>query len=219
MSSYGLNPSLKLQALFGEMEIPYQGQLPHIARVIFVGIDANYSPEICANEKFFRRILEYHQDGVKFWQQHGVHHPFLLPDYPLPKNTGGVPYHRKFNSMKLSPELADKISFVELLDVPTTGSTDRKIFWDLFNAQHAMKLDNLFMQGDRRIVFLSNSVISYMQEANKRFGVFDWLPTNCDSGAFHHIGETSFYKAKHFSAAISNGELQQIATVVRHYCA
>lgn len=218
MAAYGLNPSSKLQALFRGMALPHQGQSPFKAQVIFVGIDANYSPEICANRDFFNRVLEYHEDGVEFWRRHGVHHPFLLPDYPLPKNTGGVPYHRKFNSMGLSPKFAEYISFVELLDVPTTGSTDRKIFWTLFNRQHAIELDNLFTDGSYRVVFLSNSVIGYMQDANKQYGVFDWLPMKCESGVFHQIGETAFYKAKHFSAAISREELQQIADVIRHYC-
>lgn len=53
---------------------------------------------------------------MSFWKKYGVHHPFLLPTYPLKKNTGGVPYHRRFSWMKLSSDYAPHVSFIELLD-------------------------------------------------------------------------------------------------------
>lgn len=218
MAEYGLNPSTELRQLFAAMPLPYQGQDPYKAKIIFVGIDANYSEEISAGEKFFQRIIQYHEDGIAFWKYHKIHHPFLLPEYPLPKNTGGVPYHRKFRSMGLSPDFAEHISFVELLDVPTTGSTDRKIFWQLFNPEHAKALDTLFTEKSRRLIFLSNSVIGYMGEARKKYGIFAWLPGQCDWGVFHQIGDTEFFKAKHFSAAVTLDELDAMGELIRKFC-
>ena len=134
------------------MPIPYQGQDPTIASVIFVGLDANYAPELFDAGDFSKRVIEYHEDGVAFWQRHGVHHPFLLSEYPLPGTQGGRPYHRKFSNMGLTSDFAPKISFVELLDVPTTGSTEDKRFWELFNLEHAKKLDGLLAPSISNVV-------------------------------------------------------------------
>ena len=215
---YQLHPCVELQQLFAGMPLPHQGQDPTKAKVIFLGIDANYSPEISRDPHFFRRILEYHEDGVAFWQRHGVHHPFLLPDYPLPRNTGGVPYHRKFASMGLTPDFANHISFVELLNVPTTGRTTRAGFQAMFDAAHARSLDDLFASGDRRIWFLSNVAIRLMHEIRKREGVFKWLPRKPDWGRVCQLNETEVYKVRHFSSAISAEQLQQIGALVRSTC-
>ena len=147
---YDIHPSAELRKLFSEPSIPFQGQDPQKASVIFVGLDANYAPELFNVGSFRERIIEYHEDGVAFWQRHGVHHPFLLPEYPLPGTQGGRPYHRKFSNMGLTPEFASWVSFVELLNVPTTGSTEDKRFWELFDLDHAKRLDRLFQDGESR---------------------------------------------------------------------
>ena len=41
VTEYGIHPSEQLRELFDAMEIPYQGQDPQRASVIFVGLDAN----------------------------------------------------------------------------------------------------------------------------------------------------------------------------------
>ncbi|HKL26109.1 MAG TPA: hypothetical protein VJ910_07805, partial [Desulfuromonadales bacterium] len=51
---------------------PFQGQYPEKARIIFLSSDANYSPEI-SDHPFFKKILEYQDDGVAFWKKHGCH--------------------------------------------------------------------------------------------------------------------------------------------------
>ena len=168
--SYGLHPSSELRQLFEEQKFPHQGQDPQNAKVIVVGLDANYSPEISAVPKFFKHIIEYHADGVLFWEKHQVHHPFLLSDYPLNKTTGGVPYHRRFGWMNLGPEYARHISFIELLDVPTTGRTEWSRFWEIFNIDHARRIDELVTSGVPRLVLLSKSLVSnYMAHANKKW--------------------------------------------------
>ncbi|NNE33979.1 MAG: hypothetical protein HKN13_02005 [Rhodothermales bacterium] len=218
--SYGLHPSEELQRLFRSQGFPHQGQDPERAAIIIIGLDANYSPEISSRQPFFQRIIEYHSDGVGFWRRHGVHHPFLLPDYPLNKTTGGVPYHRRFGWMGLDPKLADQISFIELLDVPTTGRTDRSHFWDLFSIEHAGRIDSLVSSGSRRLVLLSNSLVSnYMEQARKRWGVFDWLPTDFRLGPLKAIGDTQLLGAPHFSATKYKKEVfHDLGDDIRKFC-
>jgi hypothetical protein len=218
MTDFGLHPSQELRTLFASMEIPHQGQDPSKGCVIFVGMDANYSPLLSDYPDFFRRILEYHEDGVGFWHRHGVHHPFLLPEYPLPRNTGGVPYHKKFSAMGLTPEFAEHISFVELLDVPTTGRTDTKLFWQMFNVEHARRLDQLFRDGSERLVLLSNNVILRMLDIKKRHGMFAWLPSRHGQGLIKQIGQTQVHRVMHFSASVSMAHLQDLGGLIRGWC-
>jgi len=219
VAHYDIHPSLELCRLFSDLPIPFQGQDPTCASVIFVGLDANYAPEIFDAGDFRKRIIEYHQDGIAFWQRHGVHHPFLHSEYPLPGLQGGKRYHRMFSKMELTPDFAPKISFVELLNVPTTGSTDDKRFWELFSLDHAKNLDDLFNDGERRLVLLPRSVIAKMGIARKRFGVFKWLPKKGGRGLIGRVGQSEFHQIKHFFASISNIEIQSIGDLVRQHCA
>lgn len=218
--SYSLHPSEELQRLFRSQSFPHQGQDPERAVIIIIGLDANYSPEISSKHPFFQRIIEYHSDGVGFWRRHGVHHPFLLPDYPLIKTTGGVPYHRRVGWMGLNPTLADKISFIELLDVPTTGRTDRSHFWDLFSIEHARRIDGLVSSGRRRLVLLSKSLVSnYMEQARKRWEVFDWLPTGFRLGKLKAIKDTLLIGAPHFSSTTYKKEVfYNLGDEIREFC-
>ncbi|WP_405230346.1 hypothetical protein [Lentisalinibacter sediminis] len=220
MTDYRLHPSARLRALFEATEIPYQGQDPNLARVVFVGLDANYSPEISDDPTFFSRILEYHEDGVAFWRKYGVHHPFLLEEYPLPRNTGGVPYHRKFSWMGLTSDYAPYVSFVELLPVPTTGSTESRTFWQLFSVDHARRLDALFADGFKRRVYLSKSLVdNYMRKANRRWGVFSWLPETFALGLLGSFANTDFFGAPHFSATqYKKTVFEELGADVREFC-
>lgn len=215
--TYDIHPSQELRALFASMSIPHQGQDPDIASVLFVGLDANYSAELFQHAEFTERIVEYHRDGVAFWKRHGVHHPFLLDEYPLKRNQGGVPYHRKFSKMGLTPDVADQISFIELLSVPTTGNTSESRFWELFDVEHARRLDRLVDKGKRRLMLLPGSVISKMQIATQKFGVFPWVPSAVDWGYFGQIGGTCFHKVRHFSGAMSADQLLEIGDLVRDF--
>lgn len=217
-SVYDIHPSDELRALFSSMLVPYQGQKPELASIIFIGLDANYSSEIFEFPRFRERIFEYHQDGVGFWKRYGVHHPFLLDEYPLNRTQGGVPYHKRFSRMGLSSEFADQISFVELLNVPTTGSTVESRFWELFHLDHARRLDALFMQGSRRQILLPDSIIKKMQFARRKYGVFDWVPKHADWGRFLQIGATEFHKVRHFSGAISKEQLTEVGEMICRFC-
>lgn len=104
---YQLHPSAKLQALFRKR--PFQGGQPENAEFLFVGLDANYAADL-ERAPAFGSIVEYHDDGVAFWQRHRVHHPFLLPSY----RGDGRRYHQKFARVGFKPEDAARVSFIEL---------------------------------------------------------------------------------------------------------
>jgi hypothetical protein len=219
-TSYGIHPSQELCALFASMPVPYQGQDPGDASVLFIGLDANYAPELFEFPEIKARIFEYHRDGPKFWQHHGVHHPFLLDEYPSDAGKDGLRYHKQFRKMGLGAEFADHICFTELLSVPTFGRTNPKVFWTLFDPGRGQQLDKVLCgrHGPRAVLF-SKSVIRYMHLAQKKFGLFSWLPKSVDWGLIGKVGRNDFYLVKHFSAAISNAEIDQIGRLVRSYCA
>src|SRR4030042_982489 len=77
----------KLQALFPGRT--WQGSDPAIARYLFIGLDANFPPNIQANHQ---EVIDYLTDYIQFIDTHGVHHPFLLDGY---RGTGKR-YHKKF---------------------------------------------------------------------------------------------------------------------------
>ena len=99
--------------------------------------------------------------------------------------------------------------------MPTTGRTNPAAFWALFNPEHALRLDEVFLSGARRIVLMSDGVMRYMAEARRRSGAFSWLPKHSGWGLVCRHGETAFYKVRHFSSAISLGQLRDIGDLVR----
>lgn len=218
--SYRIHPSSELRALFAEQDFPHQGQDPRQASVVVVGIDANYAPEMAHDGPFFRRILEYHRDGIEFWQRHGVHHPFLLAEYPYRRNTGGVPYHRRFSWLGLAADYAELVSFVELLDVPTTGRTDEVAFWKMFRIKHARRIDGLVGERARRLILVSKTLHErYMRKAQQAHGVFGWLPSEFRLGEMARIGETVIYGAPHFSSTTyKKSVFQELGVYMRDFC-
>lgn len=218
MDEYGIHPSSELRAIFQSQEIPSQGQTPERAKVVFIGLDANYASNLLDYPKFFERVLEYHRDGVGFWKHHAVHHPFLLPEYPLPKNRGGVPYHRRFSRMGLTSRHADSITFVELLSVPTTGRTEQTIFWSLFDYGHVQRLLELLTDGRRRLVILSGSVLRTLSTAARRTTLRLPKMDLPRVGSVQQIGETRIVRWKHLSSAISHRELVGMGDEIRVFC-
>ncbi len=114
---YHLHPSETLRRIFAAR--PFQGAEPERASFVFVGLDANYSPDI-ERSAIFPQLLDYLSDGVAFWQRTGVHHPFLLSAYG---NKDGAKYHRSFARIGFRPEHAPLVSFIELLHLPTYGKS------------------------------------------------------------------------------------------------
>ena len=161
------HPSRELNDLFSQK--PYQGSEPDQADFLFIGLDANYEAGI-ESSPIFPRIIEYHADGVAFWRKHGIHHPFLLPEY----SGDGRFYHRSFARIGFSTAQADAIAFAELLHVPTIGRNNL-VPEDL--APHHLKwLNSVILQGAARHIFISYKVARLM----RRSLLFTWLPSTPD---------------------------------------
>jgi hypothetical protein len=158
------HPSQVLNELFSIR--PYQGVDPNRAEFLFIGLDANYSAEI-EFSAIFPSVVAYHEDGAAFWRLNGLHHPFLLPSY----GGDGQRYHRSFARIGLTPAHADKVSFVELLHVPTVGRSQLSPL-DL-NRSHLQRIDEAILRGSAKHTFVSAGVARLM----KLSGRFPWLAT------------------------------------------
>ena len=133
-------------------------------------MDANYH-ETIEQSGIFGSVLRYHEDGVAYWQETGLHHPFLDARY-----TGdGRRYHRQFAKIGIDSRHAARISFVELLEVPTVGRSVLTVA-DL-NPHHLAWLDTAMRHGTATRIFVSHNVLKLMRAS----AAFSWLP---DASAF-----------------------------------
>lgn len=188
---YTPHSSKLLTKIFSER--PYQGAAPRQSQFLFVGLDANYEAGL-EGAASFDRILEYHEDGVRFWRDHGVHHPFLLPAY----RGSGKLYHRNFSQIGFTPEEAGKVSFIELLHIPTTGRS--RLSPDDLSPGHLDFVSDSILSGTAKHVFVSDSVAKLMRMS----GQFPWLPEHPISkqgslGVYFDTNGTKIYKHLHFS--------------------
>jgi len=187
---YQQHPSADLNTLFRRR--PFQGADPDGAEFLFVGLDANYAADL-QTTPVFRSILEYHADGISFWRRHGVHHPFLLPTY----KGDGKRYHQNFARIGFTADDAERVSFLELLHVPTVGRSKLEV-GDLAS-EHMAKINSLVTTGAPRHAFLSASVTRLMVQS-KQFG---WLcPPKATADplpVLYSRGATKVYLHLHFS--------------------
>ena len=187
---YQQHPSTQLLELFRDR--PYQGAVPEEAEFVFIGLDANYAEDL-ERTPSFSAVLEYHTDGVAFWCRHGVHHPFLLSTY----RGDGRRYHQNFARLGFKSSWASKISFVELLHLPTVGRS--KLDANDLDSRHLTRIDSLVRSGEHRKVFLSAGVARLMR-ASGRFG---WLeghrPASDLLPVLYSHGNTSVHLHLHFS--------------------
>lgn len=185
------HPSKLLTKIFSER--PYQGATPSQSTFLFVGLDANYEAGLEGGASF-DQILEYHKDGVCFWRDHGVHHPFLLPTY----RGSGKLYHRNFSQIGFTPEEAEQVSFVELLHIPTTGRS--RLSPDDLSPAHLAFVSDSILGGKAKHVFVSDSVARLMRKS----GHFPWLTKRAISRSgsldvYLDANGTRVYKHLHFS--------------------
>jgi hypothetical protein len=185
------HPSRILNQAFSDR--PYQGVEPDRAEFLFVGLDANYSVDLERLE-VFRDVLDYHEDGATFWRTHGVHHPFLLPNY----RGDGQRYHRNFARIGFTPAHADRVSFVELLHVPTVGRS--QLTPQDLDHSHLQKLDEAIRSGMTRYTFLSAGVAKLMQLS----GAFPWLDTKNRSEGILPVLYASHGRSVHLHLHFSN---------------
>lgn len=187
---YQLHPSLTLQAVFKEK--PYQGCCPIRAQYLFIGLDANYAENI-EQQFIFPQLLEYHQDGVAFWKKYNLHHPFLDTRY----KGDGKRYHREFAKIGLDRQSADKISFIELLHVPTVGRNSLTIA-DL-DCNHLRFIQQAIASVEKKAVFISDRVFRLMQKTNVFTGLHDAHTGLHPVLSVYKQGNPVIYKHLHFS--------------------
>jgi hypothetical protein len=215
MMQFNIHPSDTLLHLFREK--PYQGQSPQKANIIFLSSDANYSDEI-SNHSFFQYITEYQQDGVKFWEKHSRHHPFLLDSFPFKKNSGGRPFHKTFSRLGLTKEYASNISFIELLDIPTIGnkSNNKELFYSFINIKHLKFIDNLICSDTNKLIFISNGVLKDMNVIKGKFDVFRWLNDDRSRKPIFSkkINSNHIQEIYHFSSPHVNRQLDEIKSTI-----
>lgn len=89
---------------------PYECQDPRKARILFLGLDASFGADI-ETDAFYPYIKEYLSDGVSFWENHSVHHPFLLPFYRI---SDGVRYHKQFAKVGLNANHYDTFLCIDI---------------------------------------------------------------------------------------------------------
>jgi len=153
----------KLHELFSHK--PYQGADPATANFLFFGLDANFSPEL-GNQPCFSEIISYLEDGVGYWRERGYHHPFLHPEY----RGDGALYHRRFAEIGFTKEHADQVSFVELIDVPTSGRS--KLQLKDLKTSHLEQLRDWVLDGKAAYIFIPPGAGRLL----KRTPQFSWLP-------------------------------------------
>lgn len=203
---YKLHPSKKLIELYSVR--PYQGAHPENSEFLFVGLDANFSPKI-ENSSIFPTLVKYLEDGVTFWREYGVHHPFLLSEY----NGDGKRYHNTFSKIGFTPSHSSKVSFVEIINVPTIGVS--KLSKNDLNSEHLKFLDKLMTSGCKRYIFLPDMVARLIRSTKK----FKWLKSKPKSShenipVWAKIGETIVFKTYHLSYLYDPvGMKEQIKTV------
>ena len=188
---YKTHPSQTLNDTFDAK--PYQGANPMKACFLFVGLDANYAPEL-ERTPIFPQILEYHADGINFWRKYGVHHPFLLPSY----QGDGRFYHKSFSRIGFTSAHADQVSFIELLHKPTVGRN--KLETSDLSKRHLKFIDNAIFNGNASHVFIPSGVARLLRTTS--YGT--WLPSSSVKDEepleiWHKKGSVTVYKHLHFS--------------------
>ena len=165
--SYNAHNDPMLKQLFAAK--PYQGADPTTAKFLFFGLDANFDQNIAAKPGTFSEVKSYLQDGVAYWQNRGRHHPFIDPNY----KGSGKRYHERFAKIGFQTQHAKDVSFVELLDVPTYGTSHIEIT-DLkyYNNGHIANLSQYVKNGAADYVFIPSGVCRILRKTPQ----FSWLP-------------------------------------------
>lgn len=205
------HPSSKLSELYKLRN--YQGANPNEAKILFVGKDPNWASNI-EDVSIFEAVHEYLSDGIKFWKKYQIHHPFLLPEY----KGDGTKYHKAISRLNLKSDLADKISFIELIGFPTTGMSSRnpKQFNEYLlaaeNRNHLEQLSELLKSRDK-LIFLYWGLIDQLKSLHKSTGLFENFlaidKTSMTRTDLNKVGNLYFHK--HFSMGISPNTLHKIS--------
>jgi len=214
---YGVHPNRDLIDLFKDK--PYQGVDPYKAKIVIIGNDANYSPDI-SKHVFFEHILDYHSDGVRFWKKYNTHHPFLLSDYPFDKRKHGVKYHKNFSKMGFNASHADQFSFLELLNIPTTGNTgeNKDLFFELLDRGHLSWIEDVILTGNKKFVLVNQTLTKNIINISRKHNVLRSLAKMLSGAKTMSIAHESesvvIYNGYSFSHSISNNYLNDLGNLM-----
>jgi len=187
---FGKHPSKKLQQVFSQN--PYQIQKPEKAKIIFLGLDANYEKDIEQNQPYFKETLKYLENGVEYWKSNGFHTPMLNENFNV---KDGKRYHKQFRKLGFSPADANKICFLELLNICTYGSStkNKRMFREMLkspeNKAHLERIRNIFNLDN--IICISKGVKRIIENEKLCF----------------NLKRKNIIIHTHFSGAISNEDI------------
>jgi len=114
-------------------------------------------------------------------------------------------------------------SFVELIDVPTTGmtSTDMNAFWNLINIEHIRWLESIILSDSPKIFFLPRSVYSNLLELKKKNNILSWLPDMeikpLGLQTIYSKNQTEIVVSYSFSSSQIHGELDNIRSKIQAF--
>ena len=193
---------------------PYQGAQPEAARFIFIGLDANYADDI-EQSPIFQNLVAYHQNGPRFPQTNGTDYPFLLSEY----KGDGRRYHLNFAKIGFTPQHAELVSFIELMDVPTVGRS--QLTQQDLPRRHLERLRKAIFHGDANFVFLSAGVQRLMVstglfpeilQVRRNFGALRVLYEGDNRAVFLHLHLSNYGKFEQQRRAEAN----EIAGLLAH---
>lgn len=199
----------------------WQCQNPENAQVIFLGLDANWEKDIESNETgIYNDILKYLDDGVAYWKEVGFHHPFLLPNY---NKGGGYKYHSNFAKTNISSKYADKVSFVELIGIPTYGRSSKSssLFDKMIDLEYLKVLNNTIFDNKPKLLFIAKSVYDKIQKVKHKMKANDLFDFDMELGSnfcnrlmnIHSSNNTIVFVHTHFSGNIATNHLQDIGNM------
>lgn len=211
------HPSQELQNLYRNRN--FQGANPDNAKILFVGRDPNWAVDI-EDMPVFEKVKEYLIDGVGFWNKYNIHHPFLLQEY----KGDGKRYHKIFSKLEIERNHADKISFVELIGIPTTGMSmkNSKRFYDYLlsssNIAHLNELDKL-INDSSKIIFIAWGLIQDFKIINTHTGLFSkFAKFNKDNFSITELNQIeNIFIHRHFSDAISNSTINKMSEKLKYH--
>ena len=199
LDAFGKHTSQKLQEVFSQR--PFQIQEPEKAKIIFLGLDANFDKDLDTDADMFQEFIDYLKDGVGYWKKKGIHTPMLLDSYKL----DGKPYHKRIQKMGLTSKYAQDICFLELLNVCTYGGKGKNNrLYEMFlesesNKSHLNRIRLLAEDKSKQIYICGKDVAEYI----KKLRLFD-------------ITAPNVYMGNHFSArGLSNEDLENIGKTVK----
>jgi hypothetical protein len=225
---FGEHPSQALKDAYRG----YQGCPPEQAKIIFIGKDPNYSPEI-EDSSIFPELIDYLEKGVQNYVMNPRyplfrHHPFLNPEY---SQGDGYCYHRNFRKVFGENQLghfanrqdyvdyvnyAQAISFVEFIGIPTYGMIQgvkgeakrqaeiefNRLLRSDRNKAHLKLLRELVFESSGKTLYASTKVYALMQSVFPELKQAFPKDSYSIETLYQNQHGTCVKSVRHFSAAI-----------------